>query len=404
MVLAYLCTKSNLDFAIAHCNFGLRGEESDADEKFVKEFSEQLKKKYFVIHFDTMGYVTKNKVSVQMSARELRYQWFAKLTQENNYKSIVMAHQADDNLETFLINLSRGTGINGLTGIPEQTDKIARPLLKFTREQVLAYAKKENLTWREDSSNQETKYLRNKIRHELVPMLKELHPTFLDNFQKTQEYLQETAEIAETHFVRLKQNLFKENKNNIAIKVTSLLELNPLKAHIYSLFKAYGFTAWNDILGLLHATSGKEVRSKTHRLLRDREYLLLQKIGQDGIRLYKIEENTTKIKEPIEISILQVGGVEKTSDSILYIDKKTLKYPLTLRKWKKGDYFYPLGMKGKKKLSKFYKDEKIDIFSKEKQWLLCSREDIVWVIGKRSDNRFRVTKNTKQIVKLTMYK
>ncbi|MGB5820533.1 MAG: tRNA lysidine(34) synthetase TilS [Saonia sp.] len=402
MVLAHLCASCKLNFAIAHCNFGLRGDESDADEKFVKEFAKNLNHKFYVNHFDTDAYVRGNKVSVQMAARELRYQWFTYLMQEKGFKTLVTAHQADDNLETFLINLSRGTGIDGLIGIPERTDTIARPLLKFSREQLLKYAKAIRMDWREDSSNRDTKYLRNKIRHQLVPGLKELHPTFLDNFQRTQHYLVQTSDMVEAHVGTLKTKLFQKDGDMFTVAIASLLELHPLKAYMYALFKAYGFTEWNNILGLLSATSGKEVRSKTHRLVKDRERLLLQPLVQYIVKTYKIEENQTTIKEPIQLTIDEIAGIGKTSEKILYADKETLKYPLTIRKWKKGDYFYPFGMKGGKKISKFFKDEKMDIIAKGEQWLLCSDDAIVWVIGKRADNRFRVTDNTKSILKFSL--
>jgi len=266
----------------------------------------------------------------------------------------------------------------------------------------LEYAKMNGIQWGEDRSNVESKYLRNKIRHELVPSLKELHPTFLDNFQKTQEYLQHTSVIAENHIRRLKEKLFKKNKDVIAISVASLLELHPLKTYLYSLFKEYGFKEWNDVVGLLSATSGKQVQSKTHRLVKDRTHLLLQILKDSSEQNYQIEENQTAVKEPICLFIKETKGIENISERILYVDKETLKYPLTVRKWKKGDYFYPFGMKGTKKVSKFFKDQKIDVISKEKQWLLCSGDDIVWIIGKRGDNRFRVTDETKNILKFSI--
>ena len=403
VVLAHLCARCQLNFAIAHCNFKLRGEESDADEEFVRDLAKKLKKPFFVIHFDTMGHVDKHKVSIQMAARELRYHWFAELMKENRFKTVVTAHQADDNLETFLINLSRGTGIDGLAGIPEQTNTLARPLLQFSREQIIAYAKSKKITWREDSSNLETKYLRNKIRQQIVPRLKELHPTFLHNFHKTQEYLAQTSEIAENHIKELKSVLFQNDGNIIKIKISSLLELHPLKAYVYALFNRYGFTEWDNVIALLYTTSGKEINSKTHRLLKDRDHILLQRITREDSDIYEIQQSETVMESPVHLSIEDVGKMEETSEKILYVDRETLKYPLTVRKWQKGDYFYPFGMAGKKKVSKYFKDEKIDVVSKKKQWLLCSGEDIVWIIGKRADNRFKVAEKTKNIVKFTLH-
>lgn len=404
VVLTHLSNQCKLNFSLAHCNFQLRGPESDTDQKFVEELARDINKKLYITSFDTNDYIIKNKVSVEMAARELRYAWFAELMLKNNIKTLVTAHHADDNLETFLINLSRGTGIDGLKGIPIKTDTIARPLLAFSRERILTYANAKNLEWREDSTNVETVHLRNKIRHNIVPLLKELHPTFLANFGMTQSFLSDTSLILDNHIMNLKTRLFTVEEELIRIPLKELSELHPQKAYLHALFRDYGFTAWNDILDLLSGMSGKEIRSKTHRLVKDRAHLLLTEFDNNKSECYQIPENLSKIDNPVKLVIEDVEKIDEISKNILYIDKEALKYPLIVRKWKKGDYFYPFGMTGKKKLSKYFKDEKIDVISKERQWLLCSGKDIVWVIGKRSDNRYRVTKNTKQIVKFTIYK
>ncbi len=401
VVLAHLCQSCSMDFAIAHCNFRLRGTESDLDEEFVKKLAHKFKRPYYVTHFDTVGYINKNKVSVQVAARELRYHWFAEILKENNFGTLLTAHHADDNLETFLINLSRGTGIDGLTGIPADTDAICRPLLPFSRKMLLDFATIESITWREDSTNSETKYLRNKIRHDIVPLLKQLHPTFTDNFRATQQNLKEIALFAERHIELLQQTLFEKEGPILKIKIASLNKLTPLRPYLYAFFKSFGFTEWDNVEHLLTAMSGKELFSKTYRLAKDRDYLLLTKIDAIKNEIHIIEENSSELSSPIKLlkeTVKQLGDLDK---NILYVDKETLKYPLTLRKWKNADYFYPIGMKGKKKLSKFFKDEKVAVIFKEAQWLLCSGNDIVWVIGRRGDERFKVTKTTKSIIKLT---
>tara|TARA_R110001583_G_scaffold70281_3_gene198932 strand:- start:881 stop:2185 length:1305 start_codon:yes stop_codon:yes gene_type:complete len=402
VVLAHLCAQNELDFALAHCNFKLRGEESDKDEQFVKELAKELNKTLWVEHFNTKAYVNDHKVSVQMAARELRYTWFKDLLAEHGLKTLVTAHHADDNLETFLINLSRGTGINGLSGIPAKTDMISRPLLPYSRAELAAYADQEKIQWREDQSNADKKYLRNKIRHDIIPLLKETHPTFLHNFQTTQKNLQQIVDISETHLSNLKKELFTKENDVIRISTASLIALNPIKAYMYGLFHAYGFTAWNDVVQLLSAMSGKEIRSKTHRLLKDRDDLLLSPIQQDTEAYYEINEGITQINTPIGLVLEEGVMISATAPNILYVDKSTLKYPLVLRKWQKGDYFYPLGMKGRKKLAKFFKDEKMDVFAKENQWLLCSDNQIVWVVGKRPDERFKITPKTKNILKIIL--
>lgn len=399
IVLAHLCTRLNLDFHLAHCNFRLRGEASDGDEQFVKKTASDLHKYFHVTHFDTVGYMNKNSVNVQVAARELRYAWFAELMLDNQIPTLVTAHHADDNLETFLINLSRGTGIDGVTGIPEKTATISRPLLPFSRKQILEFATSENLKWREDSSNSDLKYLRNKIRHELVPVMKELHPTFLDNFKNTLSNLSDTALIFDNHVKELATKLFEPTTEGFRILISELEVLNPQKSYVRALFKAYGFTAYNDIIQLLHGLSGKEVHSKTHRLIRDRDYLLLTELKPKLNDEFLILDDDQQIMAPVDMQIKAVKTIKNSGAHVWYCDKDALKYPLFVRKWEKGDYFYPFGMNGKKKISKYFKDEKMDVLSKEKQWLLCSGNEIIWVIGKRGDRRFAVTDQTKEIIK-----
>jgi tRNA(Ile)-lysidine synthase len=402
VVLSHLCHSAGLDIALAHCNFRLRGAESDSDEAFVKEMSQQLDVDFFVTHFDTLGYVNQHRMSVQMAARELRYTWFDGLLKNKGFAKVLTAHHLDDALETFLINLSRGTGIDGLTGIPEQTETIARPLLKFSREELLDYAKVNELTWREDASNADTKYLRNKIRAEVVPLLKELHPNFLDNFKVTTEYLRQTSAIAATQIKQQKTALFEQENGCFKIAIKALRRLVPLEGYLYGLFQAYGFTEWENLQDLLDAMSGKYIESKTHKLLKDRDYLWLSplNIRESETYNYRISKEDTIISQPISLAFLDVDERNENTSSIIYVDKNALKYPLQVRKWKKGDYFYPLGFKGKKKLSKFFKDEKVPVTLKNSQWLLCSGEDIVWIIGKRADERFKVASDTKTILRI----
>ncbi|WP_368662583.1 tRNA lysidine(34) synthetase TilS [Zobellia laminariae] len=246
---------------------------------------------FLVTNFDTTGYVEENKVSIQIGARELRYRWFAEKMRKNDIKTLVTAHHVDDSLETFLINLSRGTGIDGLTGIPEKTDTVSRPLLRFSRSQILEYAQSQKLQWREDGSNADTKYLRNKIRHEIVPLLKDLNPSFLKNFTKTQDHLSESAALIDSQVKELKSRLFQENNGIVRISIAELLKLEPISAYIHALFRDYGFTEWNDVENLLSAMSGKEIHSKTYRLLKDREFLLLTKIKEESDVQFLLKKN-----------------------------------------------------------------------------------------------------------------
>ena len=247
VVLAHLCASYNLDFSLAHCNFKLRGEESDRDEDLVRILAKELGKEIFVTSFDTHGYMAKHKTNLQIAARELRYNWFSQIMANHHIKTLVTAHHADDSLETFIINLSRGTGIEGLSGIPSLTNTISRPLLQFSRTEIKKYAEANAIHWREDASNENTKYLRNNIRHNIIPKLKELNPHFLENFLKTQEYLGQTQELLNHHITQLKKQLFSKEKMVEKVKVASLLELKPTKTYLFHFFREYGFTQWDDI-------------------------------------------------------------------------------------------------------------------------------------------------------------
>jgi len=413
VVLTHLCHKLNLDFALVHCNFNLRGKESDADEDFVLQLADDLNKEVFIESFETETYANQQKLSTQMAARELRYHWFNELSKQLSFDYILTAHHADDNLETFLINLSRGTGIEGLTGIPEINENIIRPLLSFSRKDIEEYANVNNLKWREDSSNASNKYLRNKLRLEVIPKLKEINPQLLQNFNKTVAHLQDSRTIIDDRIDSISDAIVtKINENEIHFGISQIEALHNPKAYLYELLKDYGFTKWNDIYGLLDAQSGKQVFSKTHRLIKDRDCLLLSELNSnvtssasDNYRNERllIEENTKQFQTPLGTLFFETAKqIKDLNESTIYIDKDKLKFPLTIRQWQEGDYFYPFGMKGKKKLSKFFKDAKLSLIDKENVWLLCSEEDIVWIINKRADERFKVTDKTKQILKIEL--
>ncbi len=422
VVLTHLLNQLNCTILLAHCNFRLRGKDADQDEVFVKQLAKQLQVPVFTKSFETEKFAKQEKLSIQLAARKLRYNWFDELIKEHKLEYILTAHHADDNLETFLINTIRGTGLDGLTGIPEKNENIIRPLLPFSREQIEKYAKVNNIAWREDSSNAETKYLRNKIRHDVIPILKELNPSLLTSFGQTIENLKESRQIINDRIEEVFSNVISSNSKEECppersrrvilekakiqkINIKKLKELNNPKTYLYELLKNFGFTEWNDITDLLEAQSGKQVLSKTHRLVKDRDFLLLT-----NLLPVKVEEKEYKIAEKNEY--LEADDFKlrlthpKTQHSalstqhLIYLDKDKLKFPLTVRKWKNGDYFYPLGMQGKKKLSKFFKDEKMSLLDKEKIWLLCSENQIVWVIGKRLDNRYKITNTTTNILKI----
>ena len=408
VVLTHLFYELEYSISLAHCNFRLRGKESDGDEAFVEDLAKKLDIPVFIKKFDTLQFASEEKLSVQLAARKLRYDWFNKLLQQKQYDYLLTAHHADDAVETFLINLSRGTGLDGLTGIPKQNGKIIRPLLPFSREQIEKYAKEQNIDWREDSTNEETKYLRNKIRHKIIPILKELNPNFLNGFSKTQDNLQGIRVIADDRIEEVSKDVISESadKSVIQFNIEKLKELSNPKAYLFEMLKKYGFTEWNDVENLLNTQSGKYVYSNSHKLLKDRGFLLLSKII-DSISeaVFFIEKDNLFLKtEKIALKITEIdkpiSSLKALPSTSILIDKDLLKFPLIVRKWKEGDYFYPFGMKGKKKISKYFKDQKISNFEKENSWLLCSENDIVWVVGQRSDDRFKITDKTKHIVQI----
>ncbi|WP_299260936.1 tRNA lysidine(34) synthetase TilS [uncultured Aquimarina sp.] len=405
IVLTHMCHLLGLDFGIAHCNFKLRGTESEGDEEFVSELANKMTVPFFITNFATEEYAKSNKLSIQMAARELRYNWFRELVLEYQYDYVLTAHHKDDNLETFLINLSRGTGIDGLTGIPEINDIYVRPLLPFSRNQILEFAEKNTINWREDSSNRSTKYIRNKLRHDVIPELLALNPQFLQNFETTLTHLKQTSTFVKNQVDKVRNDVFEYSElDTIKIPIHKLQQYDEPKTYLYFLLKEYGFTAWDDIVQMLTAQSGKQVFSLTHRLVKNRGYLLLCPIVEEvSDRVYKIPEEENMIIIPSGmIALKEASELSNTDLKTIYVDKEKLKYPLIVRKWREGDYFYPLGMKGKKKLSKYFKDEKLSLLAKERVWLLCSEDDIVWIINYRADNRFKISPKTKQLLKVTI--
>ncbi|WP_179349197.1 tRNA lysidine(34) synthetase TilS [Winogradskyella pacifica] len=404
VVLAHLCKRLNLNFSLAHCNFNLRAAESNKDEDFVLELAEELDVEIFIQNFDTEAYAKAHKRSIQMAARELRYDWFKELAEQLKFDYILTAHHADDNLETFLINFTRGTGLNGLTGIPMINDNVVRPLLPFSRAQIEAFVNQESILWREDASNASRKYLRNKLRHEVVPILKEINPQLLDSFQNTISNLNDTVGLIEDNLNNFAESAIVSNDAyGITYKISEFKKLNNPKAYLFELFKDYGFTEWNDIVDLLDTQSGKLVKSNSHRLIKHREFLILTDLGD-----LERNEESLLINDAVEdietligkLSFDTVEGLFEVSKNTIFVDKDLLKFPLEFRLWKEGDVFQPSGMTGKKKLSKYLKDEKQSLVEKENTWLLTSDNKVVWVVGKRADERFKVTNNTKNRLKV----
>lgn len=406
VVLTHLLHQLNFDISLAHCNFQLRGEESDKDEEFVKNLGKKLGINTYTTRFDTNEYANSNKLSTQLAARELRYNWFDELSKEYSFEHLLTAHHADDNLETFLINLTRGTGLEGLTGIPPINRNIVRPLLVFSRKEILNYAKQNNIEWREDESNSETKYLRNKIRHQVTPILKELNASVLKNFNKTIDHLKESQQIIDDKIEDITYEIISKEGDLLKINIEKLLKLSNPKAYLYQLLKPYEFREWNDVQNLIYAQSGKQILTKNYTLLKDRDFLLLLRTSEKSSikeEVYTIREENKEITAPIKLLLKRVQEKTDTNQKSIYVDNELLSYPLKLRRWNSGDFFYPTGMLGKKKISKYFKDEKISIINKNKIWLLCSsKNEIIWIIGKRQDRRFLPTDKTTKLLQISI--
>ena len=404
MVMVDLFHKLPFDIAIAHCNFQLRGMESFEDQNFVQNYAETNNIELFITQFDTEAFAEDYKLSTQVAARELRYSWFYELLETKKYDYILTAHHADDNLETFLINFVRGTGLEGLTGIPAQNGTIIRPLLIFSRKEIEQYAKENNIEWREDSSNTSDKYLRNNIRHNLVPVLKELNPDFLSSFLKTQAYLQESKVMAEDASIMVYQQVAEEKGEEIHFDLNKLKKLANYKSYLYQWLKEFKFSAWDAIYDLVEGQSGKQVFSDGFRLLKDRDSLILCPINkEEEIEEYYILKDQKGINIPLNLSFLQVTDTSLVSNTTIFVDEDKLWFPLVLRRWKHGDKFQPSGMEGKsKKVSKFFKDQKLSLIEKENSWIVCSDNQIVWIVGFRQDERFKIGNRTKRILKIQL--
>lgn len=400
MVLLDLFRNSTVKFQVAHCNFQLRGEDALGDEQFVKEYCQHNKIPFYTIRFDVEAYQKTGNYSVEMACRNLRYNWFDELMDKNELDYLVTAHHLDDNVETFLINLSRGTGLKGLTGMQLFNGKIFRPLLEFTKDDLLSYAKENNINWREDYTNKTDDYTRNKIRHHILPVLKEIHPLFNDNFLKTLSYLNDNNMIIQDRIIEIKNKLFIGN-NPSKILIKDLLELHPLETYLYYLFEKYGFNSTKELIKFLDSKVGSEIKSEGYRLVKDRDYILLQPIEP-------ITENEIPILgDFIKINSLNLKFEKSKSQNdkaTEIIDYESISFPLKLRKVIDGDYFYPIGMKGQKKLiSKFMKDLKLSKLEKEQVWLLCDKEDkIIWIVNYRLDERFKITKTSKNFLNITV--
>ncbi len=412
VVLCELCKQAGYDFVIAHCNFQLRGEESDREEHFVRELSKKYKVQILVKKFETNGYAEKNKLSIQVAARQLRYEWFESLMKQSsslpiNY--IITAHHANDNIETLLMNFFKGTGVSGLRGILPKNGKIVRPILFAKKEELISFANENRLVFVEDSSNASDKYTRNYFRHQLIPIIKEVFPQVEDNIINNMQRFQDIEILYEQSILLHKKKLLEKKGEEFHIPVLKLLQSEPQVTIVYEIIKAFGFTAnqTDEVIKLLTSESGKYIQSLTHRVFKNRKWLIIAPLNNIIAENILIETancivnfKNGKLKfENFSPDDLLLANC----NSIAQLDADEIFYPLLLRKWKQGDYFYPLGMNKKKKLSRFLIDQKLSLTEKENIWVVEMNKKIIWVVGKRIDDRFKITPKTKTILKISLY-
>lgn len=408
VVMCDLFHEAKFSFAIAHCNFQLRGKESDADEKFVVDLAKKYGAEFFVKKFDTKKYAEEKNISIQLAARELRYTWFEELRKEKEFNLIATAHHLNDNIETILFNLTKGTGIKGLRGIPVRNGNIIRPLLFASREEIESYQQEHILEYREDSSNAEDKYTRNKIRHQIIPLLKEINPSLENTFAEKIELFTQLETMYEKQMKKSAAQLFLPRGNDIYIPILKLKKTQNACSVLYEYLKDFDFNIEqvDDILAAVDADAGKQFLSSSARVIKDRRFFILTKLADKDSSIQFINEDGKEIKlrEKMLVLTSTTTDTKITADkNSAFLDKTKLEFPLILRPWKAGDYFYPFGMKlKKKKLKKFFTDEKIPLNEKENIYVLESNKKIVWVVGYRIDDRFKVSEQTKEVLKLQL--
>lgn len=394
------------NLTVAHCNFNLRGDESEGDEDFVVKYCEEKKIKCFVKKFDTAYYAESNGLSIQMAARELRYNWFDKLCLENGISKIITAHHKSDNAETMLINLARGTGLKGLEGIPLQSGKIVRPMLCLGRNELKQISMFFPVEFREDSSNSDDKYFRNKIRHHVVPEFTKINHSFEDTmFQNAGIFLQANRFI-QHYLEKIKKKIITVDEDKTLINIEGLVGSPQPLFVLFSIVSDYGFNAavCNDIFNSIYSISGKSFYSASHIVLKDRNELIVKLISPEENLEYVISAKMNYLKTIHHQWLFKIYG-DKTISSLPHkamVDFKKLKFPLTIRKWQKGDKIKPLGMLGTKKISDILIDKKISKLQKQKTWVVISGEDIVWLSGLVINDDYKITENTKKVYEMSI--
>ncbi len=406
MVLLHLFQQTEFDFSVAHCNFKLRGAESDGEEVFIRDYCGEHGIELFVKNFETKEYAKIEGISIEMAARQLRYSWFEELRIQLGYNCILTAHHRDDLIETMLINLSRGTGIRGLCGMQAKNGQIIRPLLFVSRDEILEYTSENKLPFKNDSSNDELIYQRNIIRHEIIPLFERINPAFRKNAAKTSGILKDTTVVFQQKIEELKEEIFTYEGDLIYLSLEKLKSLNPLSTLLFELVHPYGFNSdqVREIADSFDSAVGTQFFSPTHRLVRDREFLIISTILTDQKERYYIDEDVSEIDAPVKLKFERLENSAEfrisRNPNVVDLDAEKLAFPLILKKWEQGEYFIPFGMKVIKKISYFFIDKKMSLPKKHATWILYSGKKVVWIISQRIDDRFKVTANTKSILRI----
>ncbi|AWV98554.1 tRNA lysidine(34) synthetase TilS [Arcticibacterium luteifluviistationis] len=393
---------------VAHCNFSLRGEHSDGDEELIKAYCSQRGIKFETIKFDTLGYAAEQKISMEMAARDLRYTWFEGLLKKHKLQWIATAHHAQDSLETALLNLTRGTGLSGLKGILPKTDRVIRPLLFAKKDDIKAFAEQEGIPWREDSSNASDKYNRNHVRHHVIPLLEKLNPKVVENFHHTSSRVTNALDYIKNELLVFKRDYLKTTEDSISI--ASDVFFDESKATLVEFWLeelGFNYDTTISVLASKESLSGSQFFSASHRLLIDRETVIVTLISQKtemlDIEIPNDSEDVECIFGNLKFKVFSdlPSKEELIKPTKAFLNVAKLNYPLKLRKWQKGDVFQPFGMKGKKKVSDFLIDEKVPVSEKEKVMVLCSDREIVWLLGYRISENFKIDKSTSQLLEVT---
>jgi tRNA(Ile)-lysidine synthase len=407
MVLAELCHRAGLDFVIAHCNFQLRGAESQRDEEFVIQQAARYGCDIRIRRFDTASYALSKKVSVQVAARQLRYEWFETLLLDGQARFVLTAHQLDDNIETMVMNFFKGTGIAGLRGMLPKQGHVVRPLLFATREQLEAFAVGAGLNWMEDSSNQSDKYTRNYFRHQVIPLIAQVYPGALSNLADNLGRFREIEKVYRQSIDVQLGKLLERRGNEIHIPVEKLRKLSPLATLLFEVLTPYGFSPQqlDAVIALVDSDSGKYVVSsgEGYRLLKNRNWLILSPLESIEAAHILVEEKDVVVRFREGGLRFERMGMPATLDQgplVALLDASRVVFPLLLRRWRPGDYFYPLGMRKKKKLSRFFIDCKLSIADKERVWVLEMDKKVIWVVGLRIDDRWKIGPGTASVLRI----